>query len=292
MTILVDFNAVLIATVATATKELGSSVDLDSIKGFFFNDILSIKKKFSEYGQIVICCDSKETWRKDNFKYYKATRSEMKASAPFDWKLVHIAIDSILEDIKEYFPYKVVKVEKTEADDIIAVISKNLNGYSNGLCSKTEQILIISSDGDFKQLQVIPSLKQYSTSMGKFIVENSPEEFLYKKILTGDTGDAVPNVLSEDDALVMKIRQKPITEIRVNKWKEHHLLTGELHPDLDITKYQRNKMLVDLLHEIPDALEKEIIKTYEDAIPASKIKTSSYFIKNKMKLLYNELSLF
>ena len=51
-------------------------------------------------------------------------------------------------------------------------------------------------------------------------------------------------------------------------------------------------MLVDLLNEIPDALEKEIIKTFEEATPANKIKTSSYFIKNKMKLLYNELSLF
>lgn len=292
MTILIDFNAVLIATVASATKELGVTVDLPSIKSYFFNDILDIKKKFSEYGQVVICCDSKETWRKDNFQYYKATRSELKASSPFDWKLVTASLKEILEDIKEYFPYKVVKVDKAEADDIIAVIAKTLNGYTNGLCSKSEPILIISSDGDFKQLQVIPTVKQYSTSMGKFIVENHPEEFLYKKILTGDTGDAVPNVLSEDDVLVMKIRQKPITEIRVNKWKTHHLETGELHPDLDVTKYNRNKMLVDLLNEIPDALEKEIIKTYDEATPASKIKTSSYFIKNKMKLLYNDLSLF
>jgi 5'-3' exonuclease, N-terminal resolvase-like domain/T4 RNase H, C terminal len=292
MTILIDFNAVLIATVASATKELGSSVDLAAIKGYFFNDILSIKKKFSEYGQVVICCDSKETWRKDNFKYYKATRSEMKASAPFDWKLVHDALNEIISDIREFFPYKVVKVDKAEADDIIAVIAKSLNGYSDGLCSKTEQILIISSDGDFKQLQIIPTVKQYSTAMGKFIVENHPEEFLYKKILTGDNGDAVPNILSSDDAIVMKIRQKPITEARVNKWKTHHLETGELHPDLDVTKYNRNKMLVDLLHEIPDNLEKEIVKTYEEAKPASKIKTSSYFIKNKMKLLYDDLSLF
>lgn len=292
MTILIDFNAVLIATVASATKELGSSVDLAAIKGYFFNDILSIKKKFSEYGQVVICCDSKETWRKDNFKYYKATRSEMKASAPFDWKLVHDALNEIISDIREFFPYKVVKVDKAEADDIIAVIAKSLNGYSDGLCSKTEQILIISSDGDFKQLQIIPTVKQYSTAMGKFIVENQPEEFLYKKILTGDNGDAVPNILSSDDAIVMKIRQKPITEARVNKWKAHHLETGELHPDLDVTKYNRNKMLVDLLHEIPDSLEKEIVKTYEEAKPASKIKTSSYFIKNKMKLLYDDLSLF
>lgn len=292
MTILIDFNAVLIATVASATKELGSSVDLAAIKGYFFNDILSIKKKFSEYGQVVICCDSKETWRKDNFKYYKATRSEMKASAPFDWKLVHDALNEIISDIREFFPYKVVKVDKAEADDIIAVIAKFLNGYSDGLCSKTEQILIISSDGDFKQLQIIPTVKQYSTAMGKFIVENQPEEFLYKKILTGDNGDAVPNILSSDDAIVMKIRQKPITEARVNKWKTHHLETGELHPDLDVTKYNRNKMLVDLLNEIPDSLEKEIVKTYEEAKPASKIKTSSYFIKNKMKLLYDDLSLF
>jgi hypothetical protein len=292
MTILIDFNAVLIATVASATKELGSSVDLAAIKGYFFNDILSIKKKFSEYGQVVICCDSKETWRKDNFKYYKATRSEMKASAPFDWKLVHDALNEIISDIREFFPYKVVKVDKAEADDIIAVIAKSLNGYSDGLCSKTEQILIISSDGDFKQLQIIPTVKQYSTAMGKFIVENHPEEFLYKKILTGDNGDAVPNILSSDDAIVMKIRQKPITEARVNKWKTHHLETGELHPDLDVTKYNRNKMLVDLLNEIPDSLEKEIVKTYEEAKPASKIKTSSYFIKNKMKLLYDDLSLF
>lgn len=292
MSILVDFNAVVIATVAIATKELGASVDLQSIKNYFFGDLLAVKKRFAEYGQIVICCDSKETWRKDRFKFYKATRAEMKALAPFDWELVRESLEVLSKDIRENFPYKVVKVPNTEADDIIAVLAKTLNGYRDGLCSKSEPTLIISSDGDFKQLQVIPTVKQYSTAMAKFIVEHDPENFLYEKILKGDSGDAVPNVLSSDDAIVMKIRQKPITEARITKWRQHHLETGELHEDLDQDKYNRNKMLVDLLNEIPQEIEKEIVETYESCIPANKLKTSSYFIRNKMKNLYDDLSLF
>ncbi|MDE3023112.1 MAG: hypothetical protein KGI54_14900 [Pseudomonadota bacterium] len=293
MTILVDFNAVVIASVARATSELPIDIlDLNACKNYFFNDIIRIKKKFPDHGEIVICCDSKNYWRKDFYPFYKIGRKELRADSPLDWNLVSDTINGLHDDIKEYFPYKVIKVDKCEADDVIAVLSKFLAGYHNGLCSKSEPIMIISSDGDFKQLQVIPTLRQYSLAMEKEIIENDPETFLYEKILKGDLGDGVVNVLSEDDALALKIRQKPITAVRIAKWKQYHVNTGCLHEDLDVRKYNRNKQLMDLLNEIPMQYENEIVEMFLNSNPVSKLKTGTYFIKNRMKNLHSELSYF
>jgi hypothetical protein len=284
---------VVIASVARATKELSPDIlTADACKNYFFNDIILVKKKFPDYGDIVICCDSKNYWRKDIFPFYKITRKEIRADSPLDWELVRQVMNDLKKDIAENFPYKVIEVEKCEADDVIAVLTKYLNGYSNGLCAKSHDTMIISSDGDFKQLQVIPTVKQWSLAMGKAVTEADPENFLYEKILKGDSGDSVPNILSEDDAIAMKVRQKPITASRIDKWKQCHINTGELHSDLSVEKYNRNKKLMDLMNEIPMEYENAIIEKYLNSIPASKLKTSGYFIKNKMKNLYEELSIF
>lgn len=291
--IIIDFNGVLIANIATATKELGKDVSLDAVKQYFYRELLSLKGKFREYGEIVIACDSPHTWRKQYFPYYKVKRLESRKALPFSWELVIESIAAIQADMIEYFPYKVVKVDSAEADDIIAVVCRHVTGYKDGLVLNPEPIMICSSDNDFKQLQAIPSVKQWSPPAGKYVVESNPDRYLFEKILKGDVGDSVPNVLSEDADVANNIRQKPITVIRIDKWTSHFVENnGELHPELDAEKYARNKTLVDLMNCIPKELEDKIIETFENVKVAPKIKLSSYFIKTQMKSLYSELQNF
>ena len=62
------------------------------------------------------------------------------------------------EELTEWFPYKLVQVEKAEADDIIAILVGLLN----------ERTLILSSDKDFVQLHGF-NVRQYSPMQKKFV---------------------------------------------------------------------------------------------------------------------------
>jgi hypothetical protein len=51
------------------------SVDRDLVRHMVFNSLRMYKKKFgNKYGDMVICCDDKNYWRKEIFPYYKASR--------------------------------------------------------------------------------------------------------------------------------------------------------------------------------------------------------------------------
>ena len=90
-------------------------------------------------------------------------------------------------------------VEGAEADDIIGtLVPRHI---------MSENILIISSDGDFPQLQMYNgrssfTVKQYNPSQKKFIISENPLQELKEKIIRGDKGDGIPNVLSSSDCFV------------------------------------------------------------------------------------------
>lgn len=295
MTVLLDFNPVVIAKAATATSKLGAkNVDIQVIKNYFFRDLLYLRKYFRDHDEFVICRDSKSNWRKDFFPYYKIARKDLKANLPFDWEMTKDAMDEIGDDLVNYFPYKVVMVDKAEADDVIGALTKHIRRWDpeTGITRSDNPVVIGSRDNDFLSLQIIPGVTQYSPIDQKYIREPNPEDYLARKILKGDTGDSVPNVLSEDDAIATKTRQKAITEARIETWESYRKANGELHPDLDPAKYARNKTLVDLVYGIPQEIEQACIKTYQECKPTTRIKTASFFIKNRMPDLHAELQHF
>ena len=60
-----------------------------------------------------------------------------------DWGEIFNALSSLREELKKNLPYKNLLVDRTEADDIIAVLSK--------MASSEEEIMIVSSDKDLQQ---------------------------------------------------------------------------------------------------------------------------------------------
>ena len=162
------------------------------------------RNQFSkEFGEMVICCDGKDNWRKKVFPEYKANRRKNREEDATDWKTLFELLHEMRDDISKYFPYKVMHVDEAEADDIIAVIVRELS---------EEPTLIVSSDKDFIQLQKFDNVKQWSPLQKKFVV-GDPVESLYDKTIRGDTGDGVPNILSSDDTFIIEgKRQTPITK--------------------------------------------------------------------------------
>ena len=206
------------------------------------NSLRQYNLKFrSDYGEMIICCDS-PSWRREYFPHYKMNRKKKRASDDIDWDSVFKNFNETIELIDNNFPYKVLRVDKSEADDIIAVSVKNFRETSK------EPILIISSDKDFMQLKKHGNVKQYCPRNKNFINEVTDLEVIHDNLLvhiiTGDTSDGIPNIFSDDDALVNEEKkQNRATKKRVEDVK------NEIKSD-NINKYSsaisRNTVLIDL----------------------------------------------
>lgn len=108
------------------------------------NSIRNVKSMHSTYKDVVICCDSKESWRKQIYPYYKAKRRENRDEG-VDWETIFGFMETVKGEIAEVFPWRVVEVPQCEADDIIAIAAKR--------CYPHTPVMIVSSDKDFRQLQ-------------------------------------------------------------------------------------------------------------------------------------------
>jgi hypothetical protein len=258
-------------------------INLPLLRHMIVNSIRGYKKKFGEqYGDLVLACDSKNYWRKEIFPFYKKHRKKDREESGFDWKAIFEALDTIRDEIKNFFPYKVMWVEGAEADDIIAVLAK----YSqqtlseNPLFSEPEPFLVISGDHDFVQLQKYANVKQFSPTQKKFVVPDStPERALLEHIIRGDKGDGIPNVLSPDQSVYENIRQRPITSKKIDEWSD----INRRPQDLEFSaRWIRNQTLVDFDH-IPAKVTDDILNTYLALPDKDRSKLFNYFINNKMK---------
>ena len=275
--VLIDLNQVLISNLM---QQIGSNpktkLDEGLIRHMVLNSLRSYSKQFrSKYGEIVIACDSKKYWRRDIFPFYKAHRKKDREKSLFDWNLIFETLNKIRDELKENFPYRVIEVEGAEADDIIAVLAARV--------SANEEVLILSSDKDFVQLQKYSNVSQYSPILKRFIKSDDPKQYIREHIIRGDKGDGIPNFLSPDNTFVAGERQKVISKKKLTEWIDadpKEFCTT----DAMLRGYKRNQMLVDL-DFVPEAIKGNIVVAFDETKPASKQKMLNYFIENRLKNL-------
>ena len=291
--ILIDYSQVAISNIAVqlAMSKGKNVLSIPMVRHMILNSIRGYVHRFkSEYGnEVVICVDGPDPWRRDIFEQYKAKRREGRDNDDKDWESVFGLIHTIKEELRDNFPYKVVQLDKVEADDIIATIVKRTHKkWFN------EKYLIISGDKDFQQLQKYPNVYQYSPIQKKFIETDSPQEYIYEHILRGDTSDGIPNFLSPDDTFVNKIKQKPVAKKKLAGWIDS-LMRGNDPQDFcneyHYRNYQRNQRLIDFDY-IPDDIETDIYKEYEKVTVPSRSKILPYMIKNDLKELIGKIEEF
>jgi len=280
--ILVDLNQVLLAgLMAQIASQKGVKLEESLIRHMILNIIRTHVKNFrNDYDEIVLCCDNRKYWRRELFPFYKAGRKKTREKSDLDWHLIFDMLTKFKQELKDYFPYKVVDVEGAEADDIIGTLVPRHIMHQN--------ILIISSDGDFLQLQQYntPSnkytVKQYNPSQKKFIVSENPLMELKEKIIRGDKGDGIPNILSPSDCFVRDLRQTTISKSKLEKLMEKNY--GDWDNENEKIGFSRNQVLIDL-RNIPGDIKDKIINTYDEVKPAPKNKLLDYLIVNKLKNL-------
>jgi len=294
--ILIDFNQTLISNLMSQiSSNPNAELSEDLIRHMVLSSILSYKKKFCDkYGEMVFCADDKKYWRREVFPYYKANRKKMRDQSKFDWNLIFTTLNKIRDEIRDRFPYKVIQVSGAEADDIIGTMvrySQTHNLSKNSLDPQPEDVLIISGDKDFVQLQKYSNVKQFSPMMKKFLTTDDPHRVLMEHIITGDSGDGVPNFLSSDSVFVTDgARQKPIRKDKLQEW----INIGDPEKFCDDTmlrNFKRNQMLIDL-DQTPVDIQNKIVESYEKATVGDRRNLLNYFVENRLKYLLESISEF
>lgn len=294
--ILLDYNQCVIANFMGAysvqkrdKQDLSYSRNIENIldeegnlnekylKYMVLDSIRRLNKRFrNEYGKLIICTDGLNIWRKEVFPYYKANRKKTKDNSEVNWTIIHNFINSFREELQDNLPYPIIFIDRCEADDIIGTLTRQ---YGN-----TEKVLILSGDQDFCQLHINENIKQYDDIRNRFIVKPCPYLYLKEHIIRGDTGDGCPSYLSEDNVLVLGIRQRPIFQKKLDIIL--HQKPEEFCNKDELRRYKRNERLIDLSFT-PQELQDEITNKYNSQMN-KKANIFNYLIRERQSKLIED----
>ena len=288
--LLIDFSNIAWATFHTNQKiTKDSTFSPEQVNTHWqyliLNSLQKLKVKHQP-NEMVICIDS-PSWRKKYFPYYKARREINRKKSGLDYGRFMEVIDDTVEDLRTYFPFKVVRQQWAEADDIIAVLVHLLKNSAT-------QIVIASRDKDFKQL-LTEGVSLWDTHNWKWVRCDNPKTFLIKHILQGDAGDDVPNIRSDSDTFITEgKRQKPCGDKTVEKILEQGLEEYIKQEGL-ISNFRRNKRLIRLSkHTIPEKVWSNIVHAYdaEEDKKGNYMLLTKYFGMKKMRRLAKSVDKF
>jgi hypothetical protein len=272
--ILIDFTQTIIAGLMAQMKMNGGEVSEDMLRHMIINSVRNYQKKYArDYGEIVLCTDAAHPWRRDYYSLYKAGRKKTREASDLDWTMLFNTLQKVKEEIRDNFPYRYMYVENCEADDIIAVLTKQ----------SKEPVLIISGDKDFQQLHKYDDVTQWSPNLNRMVECEDPDLFLKEHILKGDKSDGIPNILSNDDCFELGIRQTPLRKPILEKYLR---ITIE-KDDKYYRNYLRNQTLIDL-DFIPQDIEDRILEEF-DKTKVVKGKVFDYLVSHRLNELLNHV---
>lgn len=229
---------------------LNNTIFMEKYEKMYLESIIKlITKKIFNKSTVIFCMDSprENIWRSELCSSYKADREDLSKKNNFKpvFKYTYnTIIPNILEKHKNIHS---IRINKLEADDIIAVISK----YCENL---KKNIYLISGDQDFLQLgRDNLYFTDYKTKKLKILTKDEGKKELHKKILLGDKSDCINTIFP-------KGMKKAIKDKLLESEKE---FIEYIKSNKDINdKYEFNKSLIDF-NCIPKKYEIMIIKEFE-----------------------------
>lgn len=205
---------------------------------------------------LTLACDGKNLWRKDIYADYKDNRKANKAKIPIDWNLFYQTRDMLMNAFAENMPIKTVLLDRIEADDIIAVLTEKLH--------ETQEIIALSNDADWHQLFKYEGFRVFKINdpsptayfsrgpEGRTEITGvDPVKLIQMKILTGDTGDNIPNLKPR---LGEKTAEKIILESNGN-------IYAYAQREGLLAEFERNQKLINL-DRIPQEIKDSIWNAY------------------------------
>lgn len=311
--IVIDYSGVSITQIMGALQgDNTAKIDIDGFRNLMLWNIVETRKKYYErFGEISFAVDNEQYWRKVMFPNYKCYRKKEKEDQGYDWDMIHAVMDEFKQDLINFFPYPVIEGPFAEADDVVGTMAEysQTHDVKEDIFGEVEvkPFLIIASDTDMAQCQKYKNVKQMSPytkeqvvpvlEKSKVKVKVPLQEFILDHLLTGDSGDSIPNILTADDFFRVKLdnpdekyRQKSVTagikEFYLNQWMEHGEIKQFRTPEEE-KNFKRNMRLIhfDL---IPQRVKDGVIKSYESQLGKDRSQLLTYFTKNQLRNLMDE----
>jgi hypothetical protein len=192
---------------------------------------------------VIVACDGRNNWRKLKDVAYKGTRKQKLEDSEIDWKSVWKSCDELLERLDISTNWHIIKIDKLEADDIMAVGARyfwnkevvlvtydsdleqcwHYNTVSecckapvktedaNKICCKCHQITKTICYNRVKIFSQHPKAKRYKTMPDNFNVY----EVLAKKTKQEKTDDLISEVQNEEE---FDIRTELVDLIHLPNW--------------------------------------------------------------------------
>lgn len=248
--ILFDYSHSLHRTARMNVDAINENVNITG--HLILTQITSYARKLgaSKTNPFVICMDSKPSWRHDYYlenrhkfddlkdKTYKGNRV---TDTTLPWEKMHEVSDSICRSLEESSDFYVLRVDKCEADDIIAILAKKYSELG-------EEVWVVSSDKDFVQLQS-NLVKIYDPLKQAFKPEQDVDLYKIIHVIIGDTVDNIPAI---------KPKTKEITAMKMLKDLDTLLATNPLMRE----RYKFNEELI-LFENIPTHLQSSVFARYD-----------------------------
>jgi 5'-3' exonuclease len=247
----------------------------DQQTGFYYWKYLIINSIFSSINtnnpdRVIFAIDSKPTWRKQLYEQYKEHRKDPKSKINYDI-FIPVMYDYIDELTQTFKNMLFVKQELCEADDIVAVLSKEHS-------KRHELVTIVSSDHDFNQLLTDRNIKRYDPIKREYAQCLNIQKDMEMKYLTG---------CSSDNIKPIRRGIGPKTAAKLLNEGLEILLEDEELKD----KYLMNRRLIDF-NEIPQDLQENIKKNYiekeKQITQLNGKEVVNFLVKNKIRKITDE----
>ena len=254
--ILVDFHNLAFRTFFV--KDVGATTvnpDFQLWKYMTFNSIYQALWKVDYVNEVIVAVDSRNTWRKLLFNRYKESRKIKRDKSEVDWNILFNVLENYIDEMRKCLPFKVLKVSRCEADDIIGVIC--LQGK--------DEYTVISNDEDYLQLSS-PTVKIYNPSKKEYVKCDDTERFIVEKSLRGQSKDDIFNIKTPSDwglTKESKGKRKPgfgpkaVEKVMKGDYKQW-LKDNKLEKN-----FKRNRALIDFNY-IPKLISNTIMEKYNN----------------------------
>jgi 5'-3' exonuclease len=320
----IDFNHLCMRCFFVQNPEDIEEYGYQHFKFLVLNNIFKAIEQFNPT-EVVVGIDGRKCWRKKVWKYYKVNRKVKRDADDIDWKDFYEACNTFEDELNNNFPFKIVKNNFAEADDIAGVLSS---------WEKLKEIdkVLLTSDSDYIQLLQFPNVKVYDQKNKRYLTDPDPKTFLTKKCLMGDKKDYVPGVREvhhwkdsfmtycveleklapDEESMKAKLEQnedyrnhiivkymnehglKPSKVMGIGEKKAEKIISnGELKDVLKekdyLERFKRNVRLIDLTRQ-PEKIKDMIKSQYEEAEVGNCKTLLPYFVENGFTKFIEDVS--
>lgn len=266
MVVLVDHMNFLFISFHAARRELekrGITEFTEEHIGFFYHTLFNkYNHLFKTYGKAILCHEGKDSlkYRREIFPEYKRNRD---ASKKDDSYLTLKSTFESIEDVLSNYPCKQIKVDGTEADDVMYILTKKYPDLG-------EDVTVVSTDGDMVQLLDYSHKISVYNSIKSIFVDKKERVIDYKAIV-GDPSDGIPGLY--------RVGKKTFEKMLLDKKLWNEKMKGG-----NYETYQKFLKIIDLSKypsEIHDRILKEESETEYSDFDIGKIEY--FFFENTMQ---------